>query len=166
MRMMREAFAGSLPFRIAYTFVSFVGFGMRFPVSCVNSSVFTSKQPPQALEYVSNSLLIHSAAALMPLPVEAGTSDESVCRDWKLTSFSMVCWMRCGETSFSATAICGSDAGVGRLPACTRPCPFIAEPVNQKIVIANKIIFILNMASSKTSTHHMCLLLDARCKRF
>src|SRR5271165_3721928 len=140
---------------------------MRLPVSCVNSSVFTSRQPPQALEYISSSLLIHSAAALMPLPDEAGTSDESVCRVWKLTSFSIVCWMRSDETAFSAAAICGSDAGAGMPAACAAaPCPYRAEPVNQKINVLRKIIFILNMASPKTSLHLMCLLLDARCKRF
>ena len=32
-------------------------------------------------------------------------SDESVCRVWKLTSFSMVCWICAAETSRSAAAI-------------------------------------------------------------
>ena len=39
------------------------------PGSSTNSSVFTSRQPPHSLEYCSNSLLIHSAAAL-PCPCQ------------------------------------------------------------------------------------------------
>src|SRR3974390_1241266 len=102
----------------------------------------------------------------MPLPVDGGTSAESVCLDWKLTNFSMVCWIRCGETFLMAAAICGSGWAAGIPATGVAACPNKGEAVNHKIDTAKNNSFILNMKPRKTSVHLMGLLLDADRKRF
>src|SRR5271167_2511475 len=87
-----------------------VGWGIRSIGLSVKLSVFTSRHPPQSFEYRSNSDLIHSRAAPIPCPaaIEAGSCAERVRRVPKLTSFSILPWIRSAKTCFSAAAICGS----------------------------------------------------------
>src|ERR1700751_2628714 len=83
---------------------------MRSAGPSVKESVFTSRQPLQSLEYVSNSERIHSRAAPIPRPeeMEAGSCAERVERVPKLTSFSILLRIRSAETSFKAATIFGS----------------------------------------------------------
>src|SRR5216684_5851141 len=98
---------------MAYTFWISVGWAMRSlgPLGCsMKVSVLTSRHPLQSDEIRSNSDLIQFLAATIPLEAVAapGLLTESVLRVPKLTSFSMVCWTRCGDTSLMIWAMAGS----------------------------------------------------------
>src|SRR5215468_5369452 len=81
----------------------------------MNSSRRTSRQLPQSAEMRLNSDSIQSAAALTPVPgLRSVSMLESVLRLLKLTSFSMVAWMRSGETWVRAAAMAGSE-GAGAM---------------------------------------------------
>src|ERR1700745_3152216 len=95
---------------------------MRSAGPSVKESVFTSRQPLQSLEYVSNSERIHSRAAPIPRPEEmdVGSCAERVERVPKLTSFSILLRIRSAETSFKAATIVGSTTAFA---AVSCACP-------------------------------------------